>query len=119
MALVDDELSKSEFYVQVQEVEDRWQDMLLVASAMLKSLPDNRYTRELCQDIDKFLINLGEHMSLLAYMKDEMQPHQYTPMLVELADKTFEFGRTWASLKEVADPLSEPDTSATIEISDH
>ena len=115
MVLVDGELSKSEFYVQVQEVEDLWQDRLLVASAMLKSLPDNRYTRELCQDIDKFLINLGEHMSLLAYMKDEMQP---TPMLVELADKTFEFGRTWASLKEIAQQLSETDTSATIEISD-
>ena len=118
MAFVDDELSKSEFHVKVQEVEDRWQDMVVVASAMLKSLPDNRYTRELCQDIDKFLSNLGEDMSLLASMKEAMQPHQYTPMLEDLADKTYDFGSTWASLKEIAEQLSEPDTSATIEISD-
>ena len=118
MALLDDGLSKEEFHVKVQEVEDLWQELVVVASAMLHSLADNRYAREVCQDIDKLLSTMGEDLSVVAYMKDSMEPRQYVPTLAELADKTHEFSHTWAQLKEIAEQLATPDTSETIEISD-
>ena len=109
---LDHGLSGDEYMKKIEEVEDRWQGLVLVASAMLQALAGNRYTQQLCEDIDKFLSDIGVELSAVAYLKNTIAPHERVPALTELADKTYEFCNTWAQLKEVAEQLTAPEEIA-------